>query len=140
MDADRLTKKKQKRNGICAEFLFCPCVPRSGFSCLLCCRYSCISPACSYPLLLDCICTSAYLHLFLRVVLSSIFILVVHTIEYLASLIWKKNQNLNLGRKVLVVWGFFCSSLYCKGRRLIIGLDFLGCPKGHISRCGKAFN
>lgn len=44
MDADRLTKKKQKRNGICTEFLFCPCVPRSGFSCLLCCRYSCISP------------------------------------------------------------------------------------------------
>lgn len=93
--------------------------------------------------------------IFVWVDLLSIFLLgVVHAIICLASFTWnKKKIRISTWKKgfgclvffffwLLLFFGFFfcCSSLYCKGRRLIMGLDFLDCHKGNISRCGKPFN
>lgn len=121
--------------------IFCLYVPGPVSSCLLRCRYSCISPLivftppsfwfvfalipadfCGWTQILQ-------LFIHLRVRRSPCY-----PVTWPPLYGKKSFQNPNSGRNY-----YFCSH-YCKGRRLITGLDCLDCQEEHISRCGKPFN
>lgn len=131
------SQSKSRRGMAFIPDSFLVCMYWTVFSCLLCCRYWCISPLLSF-LLLSGLYLYFYQLFFETLSISSSFMLgMLHVTIYLASFIWKKKSLLRIQTQERKC-GFY--SPYCKGRRLITGLDFLDCQEEQNNRCGKPFN